>query len=71
MTPVIFRDGVHSELSNLNLARTQIIGVTDFVDSYYYSVSFFQQFGYRRSLDIVLQICLCAFARFPVLPDYT
>ena len=52
MTSVILRVLVHSELSNLPLTCTQIIGVTDFGVSYYYPMSFFlQHFDNSRSLD--------------------
>ena len=58
MTPDIFRDLVHSELSNLPLMCTHPIGATDFVDSYYYPVSF-QHFDYRRSQDSVTDPAVC------------
>ena len=32
---------IHTEMSKLPLKCTQIIGATDFIDSYYYSVRFF------------------------------
>ena len=65
MTPVIFRGLVHSELSTLPLTRTQIIEAMCFFERY----RDFQHFNCSRSL--VLRIWLCAFARFPVVLDYT